>query len=128
MTSDLRRCIYCHEPLGPKTREAHVIPRCLGGRLASKTMCCNDCNNALSRFESILCMDLRTLSAALAARNAQNQPITAMVQFGGKTFKYADGVGDERLPPPKYDPETRALRFSLPGGAEEQATLVARIL
>jgi len=39
-------CIYCGCKLNVPTRPAHVFPEGLGGRLATTTTVCNDCNNA----------------------------------------------------------------------------------
>jgi hypothetical protein len=122
------RCIYCRDLLDEPTHEAHVIPRCLGGRIASRSTCCNSCNNALGRIEDGLCSTLRPLSAALAARNAANKPITAAIQVGAKIYDYADGLGNERLPERRYDARTRSMKFPLPGGAEAQAGCIARML
>lgn len=91
-------------------------------------MCCTECNNALGAIEEVLCGDLRTLSAALAARDAQNKSIATTMRVGDKTYRYADGVGEELLPAPKYDAKTRALVFPLPGSAAEQAAVIARML
>ncbi len=128
MTAAAPRCIYCREALDDKTHEAHVIPRCLGGRLSSTTTCCTDCNNALGQIEDKLCSDLRILSATLGARNSANKPIAATIQLGDKAFDYADGVGSERLPDRRYDRQTRSLKFPLPGGAEAQAACIAKML
>jgi hypothetical protein len=103
-----------------------VIPQALGGRLKSKTICCTGCNNAISEIENDLCTALRELSAALGARNADNQPIHAEVEANGKTYDYSEGVGEQQLPQPKYD--GRALTFPLPGGVEQQAEEIAKRL
>src|SRR5438445_13829873 len=119
-------CIYCRAPLTPETVRAHVIPQCLGGRLWSTTTCCNDCNNAISPLENELCKALREPSAALRARDAENQPIRAKVEADGKTYDYADGLGNQRLPGPKY--KDSELVFPLPGDADELADVIARQL
>lgn len=116
-------CIYCRASLTPETRRAHVVPQCLGGRLWSTTICCNDCNNALSPMENELCAALRESSAALGARDAENQPIRANIAVDGKTYDYALGLGNERLPPPKYD--KGELVFPLPGDPDELAGVIA---
>ncbi len=120
------RCIYCREPLGPDTDLAHVIPKALGGRLAARTICCTACNRAISVIENDLCSALRTASAALGARNADNQPIHAEVEANDKRYDYADGVGEQQLPPPRHDGE--GLAFSLPGGRDQQAAEIAKRL
>jgi hypothetical protein len=119
-------CIYCRARLGPETVRAHVIPQCLGGRLWSTTICCNDCNNAISPLENDLCGALREPSAALQARDSENQPIRAKVETEGKTYDYADGVGNQRLPAPKY--EDGELVFPLPGDPDKLADLIAHQL
>jgi len=119
-------CIYRREPLGPETVRAHVIPQCLSGRLWSTTICCNDCNNAISPLENDLCKALRAPSAALRARDAENQPIRAEVEADGKTYDYADGLGNLRLPVPKY--EHGELVFPLPGEPDKLADVIAHQL
>ena len=119
-------CIYCREPLGPDTSLAHVIPHALGGRLAAKTICCTACNNAIGVIENDLCAALRSASAALCARDGDNEPIHAEVEANGKRYDYADGVGEQRLPPPMYD--GKGLAFPLPGGLDEQAAEIAKRL
>ena len=116
-------CIYRREPLGPQTARAHVIPQCLGGRLWSTTICCTDCNNAISPLENDLCKALRAPSAALRARDADNQLIRAEVQADGKTYDYADGLGEQRLPAPKYD--DGELIFPLPADPGKLAEVIA---
>src|SRR5712664_4165342 len=116
-------CIYCRAPLTPETVRAHVIPQCLGGRLWSTTTCFNDCNNAISPVENELCKALREPSAALGARDAENQPIRADIKADDKTYDYAAGLGNERLPPPDY--EKGELVFPLPGDPDEVAGVIA---
>ena len=119
-------CIYRREPLGPETVRAHVVPQCLGGRLWSTTICCSDCNNAISLLENDLCKALRAPSAALRARDAENQPIRVEMAADGKTYDYADGLGSQRLPGPKY--EGGELTFPLPGDSDELADVIAHQL
>jgi hypothetical protein len=91
-------------------------------------ICCTSCNNALSPLENDLSAALRTPSAALRARDAENKPIRAEIEADGKTYDYSDGVGIERMPPPKYDRGTRSLMRALPGGADAQAEVIAKML
>lgn len=56
-------CLYCPEPLTQATREAHYIPSAIGGRLSSRAVCCDDCNNALSAVERTFCHALADLTA-----------------------------------------------------------------
>jgi hypothetical protein len=119
-------CIYCRTPLGPETRRAHVIPQCLGGRLWSTTICCNDCNNAISPLENELCKALREPSAALRARDAENQPIRAQVEADGKTYDYTDGLGNLSLPAPEF--KEGKLVFPLPGDPDKLADIIAHHL
>jgi HNH endonuclease len=119
-------CIYCRTPLGPETRRAHVIPQCLGGRLWSTTICCNDCNNTISPLENELCKALREPSAALRARDAENQPIQAQVEADGKTYDYADGLGNLCLPAPEF--KEGKLVFPLPGDPDKLADIIAHHL
>lgn len=119
-------CIYCRAPLGPRTTFAHVIPSCLGGRLRSRTICCTTCNNAISPAENSLCSALREASVAVGARDGDNQPVHAEVTWNGKVYDYSDGLGEQRLPAPKY--ERGSLVFSLPGKPKEQAAVIAKQL
>jgi hypothetical protein len=98
----------------------------LGGRLAARTICCTACNNAISVVENDLCASLRVASAALGARNDDNEAIHAEVEANGKQYDYADGRGEQRLPSPKYD--GKGLAFPLPGGLDEQAAEIAKRL
>lgn len=56
-------CIYCREALTPVTREAHYIPSAIGGRLSSRTVCCDLCNNGFRPIEGAFCDALADLTA-----------------------------------------------------------------
>ena len=95
----------------------------VSSRRSATTICCNDCNNAISPLENDLCKALRTPSAALRALDAENQPIRAEVEADGRIYDYADGLGNQRLPAPKY--EDGELAFPLPGDPNELAEVIA---
>ncbi len=52
----------------------------------------------------------------------------AEVTANGKKYDYADGLGEERLPAPKYEHESKRFVFPLPGGTENQAKAIAKRL
>jgi HNH endonuclease len=126
MTS--RCCIYCLAELSAKTRWAHVWPAALGGKLKSRVICCNDCNNAISTSERSLFEALRHPFASVGAVNDQREPVEVLMEYEGREFLLANGVADLQAADVRFDPSTRKVIVPLPSGLSEQATRAAKAL
>lgn len=85
------QCIYCGADLGPNTRPAHIVPKGMGGRLASKTTCCNDCNNSFSGTEGDACLRLAAHGALAMAKRGDNRPVSAIIEVDGSKFRAENG-------------------------------------
>jgi hypothetical protein len=46
----MRTCLFTGEALTPTTKEEHTIPRSLGGRIRSREVTCDDCNNRCGSY------------------------------------------------------------------------------
>lgn len=57
------KCYYCGKELkNIKTKPEHIIPNAVGGKLTSKNILCNKCNNALSDLDQSLANSVYTLT------------------------------------------------------------------
>ena len=82
-------CVYCQAPLHDRTRWAHVWPRSLGGRLRSRGICCDDCNNVIGEVEDDVRGALLHANAALGATRDDGTQITATLIIGDLEFEFA---------------------------------------
>lgn len=118
------RCLYCEAPLEGVVRPAHVIPEGMGGRLASTSTVCNDCNNSFARIEGIACQRLATQGALVGALRGDREPITAVVTLEGSTYRAGRGRMDELAGPPT----DRGRVYPMPARREDQIKVVVSAL
>lgn len=123
-----RCCIYCLAELSTKTRWAHVWPASLGGKLKSRVICCNECNNTISTSERSLFEALRHPFASVGAVNDQREPVEVLIEHEGRDFLLANGVADLQAGDVRFDPSTPKVIVPLPAGLSEQATRAAKAL
>lgn len=121
-------CIYCAAQLAPGTRWAHVWPAALGGRLKSRKICCNGCNNAIGRHEKALFESLRRTLASVGAVDDRGNAISTVIQREGYDYTLADGNATYREPGVSFDDTRRALIIPLPFGLNAQSRKVANAL
>jgi hypothetical protein len=121
-------CIYCRRSLDEHTDTAHVWPKALGGRLASKRFCCNDCNHELSRVEDDLCSALRRINAAMGATRADGSKITYEMTVEGLVVRVCGALFDVQVPGLSYDPSTKTLEIPLPAGYKRQVEVIAQAM
>lgn len=95
------QCIYCQSKLDDSTRLAHVFPECLGGRIASRTICCNKCNESFSPIEEEAKNRLGLISAISGARRGDKKLIHSETKIFGKTYHVEGARADELAPPPR---------------------------
>ncbi len=123
------RCIYCRNPLTPTTRVAHVWPYAMGGRLASRRICCDRCNNAFAPIEDAMCRALATPAALLDGRRGDGTPIEVRAKMEGLDVKLGRGFADVQVPGVSFDRVTRKVTIPLPaGGIGRWAVVVAKAL
>lgn len=118
------KCIYCGCTLKVKTKAAHVFPEGLGGRLATKTTVCDDCNNSFSNIEGQVCVRLAQLGAISGARRGDRKHIETKVEFQGSTWRLENGRMDEMAGPPRE----KGRVTPLPARREDQVATIARAL
>src|SRR5262245_15630028 len=124
----MKVCIYCQKALTPRTRWAHVWPRSMGGRISSREICCDDCNNAIGDTEDEVRAALQHVNATLGARKDDGTPIAVRVTIDGMEFEKAGALADLQVPEVSFDPKTKWLTIPLPAGFDNQVEAVARTL
>jgi len=128
MVAPSTTCIYCRTVLTPTTKWAHVWQASLGGRLRSRTICCDACNHAISIPEKALFDALVHSFATVGAVNDSAEPLSVAVVFEGNTFQLADGNAILETPGVRFDAETKSLIIPLPAGFAAQVELFAKLL
>ena len=121
-------CIYCKALLTSATRKAHVWPASLGGRLWSRGICCDECNNAISSAEDNLRESLSHAFASVGATNDEQEPIKVAIEFAGRDFVLADGNADMQVAGSTFDRDTKTLVGPLPAGLEAQVERWAKLM
>lgn len=124
----MKVCIYCKVALSPATRLAHVWPAALGGKLKSRKICCDDCNNSLSVAEKALHHSLRHAFASVGATNDEKEPMAVRIQFADRDFVMSNGNAEMETPGSRYDRESKSLVVPLPAGLDAQAEAMARAM
>lgn len=123
----MSECIYCRAPLTERTKRAHVWPSALGGRLRSRKICCDDCNNAMSPLERLLHEALRDSFASVGATNEDGEPISVRIKFEGREFVLADGYAVMDASGSRFDKESKSIVSPLPTGLGQQAEKISKI-
>jgi hypothetical protein len=117
-------CIYCERALPPATKPAHIFPEGLGGRLASTTTVCDDCNNSFSEIEGDACLRLAAMGAFRGARRGDRKFIKADVEYQGSRFRVENARMDESAKPPR----NRGREWPMPARREDQIVTCANAL
>jgi len=103
-----------------------VWPASMGGRLRSRSICCDGCNNFISTKEFVLLGALRHAFASVGAVNDRGEPVMVLIERDGHEFAYADGNALLQVPGVTFNPATKSVIVPLPAGLDEQARKVAR--
>jgi hypothetical protein len=124
-----KRCIYCPALLKSSTKWAHVWPESIGGRIKSREICCDDCNNALSPVEGAAYQALAFAVANLGGLRGDNKPVEVRATIMGFEAKMSSGFIHVRVPGVSFEPDTHKLTIPLPaGGMRVWARTVAPVL
>ncbi len=118
------KCIYCSCTLKVQTKPAHVFPEGLGGRLATTTTVCDDCNNSFSNIEGQVCLRLAAMGAFAGARRGDRKYVSTEIEFQGSKWRLENGRMDEMAKPPREKGRINPL----PARREDQVATVARAL
>lgn len=87
----------------------------LGGRLASTTTVCDECNKSFSDIEGDACLRLAAMGAFRGARRDDRKFIKADVEHPGSRFRVENARMDESPKPPRgREWPTPALRGLFP--------------
>jgi hypothetical protein len=105
-------------------RPAHVFPEGLGGRLATTTTVCNDCNNSFSNIEGQVCLRLAPMGAFAGARRGDRKRVSTEIEFQGSNWRLENGRMDELAGAPRE----KGRIHPLPARREDQVATVARAL
>lgn len=119
-------CIYCKAALSSTTRKAHVWPASLGGRLYSREICCDGCNNAISSVEDNLRESLSHSFASVGATNDERDAIEVTVEYQGRDFVLADGNAEMQVTGVRFDRASKMIIVPLPAGFENQVEALAK--
>jgi len=119
-------CVYCKAELTPSTRWAHVWPASMGGRLKSREICCDACNNAIGAVEDNLRESLSHSFASVGATNDDRSPIEATIEFEGNDFVLGEGNALMEVGGRRFDREAKQMVVPLPAGFENQVKALAK--
>lgn len=121
-------CIYCKAELSDTTRWAHVWPASMGGRLKSRSICCDDCNNAIGVSEDKLRASLSHSFASVGATDDRRKPIEVTIQFEGRDFVLAAGNAIMKVDGRRFDTASKQIIVPLPAGFDNQVEVMAKAL
>lgn len=124
VVASLSRCIHCGCTLEVQTKPAHVFPEGLGGRLATTTTVCDDCNNSFSNIEGQVCLRLAAMGAFAGARRGDRKYVATEIEFQGSKWRLENGRMDEMAKPPREKGRVNPP----PARREDQIATVARAL
>jgi len=122
------RCIYCAAALTTTTRWAHVWPKSMGGRLQSREICCDNCNNAIGQLEDQLRSNLLHVNATMGAHNGDGMPIVAPLEIDGQSFHISGPLVNLQVSGASYDRGAQRLAVPLPAGFTNQVGAVGKHL
>jgi len=100
----------------------------MGGRLWSRGICCDECNNAISFSEDNLRESLSHAFASVGAANDEQEATKVAVEFAGRNFVAADGNADMQVAGSSFDRDAKTLVAPLPAGLEAQAERWAKLM
>ena len=109
-------CIYCKAELTPSTRWAHVWPASMGGRLKSRKVCCDKCNNATGPVEDQLRESLGHTFASVGATNDERDPFEVTVEFEGNEFTLSGGNALKNTGGRRFDREDKPAHRPVASG------------
>ncbi|DAA82071.1 MAG TPA: hypothetical protein DCS44_04700 [Cyanobacteria bacterium UBA10660] len=91
----MKKCYYCGKDLNnQKVKPEHIIPNAVGGRLTSKNILCNDCNNKLAELDQSLSNSVYFLTNLLNPKrdNKTKSNLPIKFKFNNREFvREADG-------------------------------------
>ncbi len=96
--------------------------------MASREICCDDCNNAIAPLEATLRDALARAFAAVGAVNDEREPFAVRVEYEGREFVLADGDAVLQVGGVRFDASTRSIVVPLPAGLDAQAEKLAKAL
>jgi hypothetical protein len=117
-------CIYCGSALIGAVSPAHIVPEGMGGRLASDTTVCNDCNNSFANAEGTMCLRLAKQGALANALRGDNRAITAVIEHQGSKYHAERSRMDELAKPPS----NRGRVWDMPARREDQIRVIVTAL
>lgn len=124
----MKTCIYCKATLHSKTRRAHVWQASLGGRLFSREICCDDCNNAISPAEDGLGAALRSAYATVGAKADDGKPVKILLRYADRDFVLANGFADMQVNGARFDRARNSFIVPLPAGLKNQVEALAKVM
>ncbi len=91
----MKKCYFCGKDLNNQNlKPEHIIPNAVGGRLTSKNILCNDCNNKLSDLDQSLANSVYLLTNLLNPKrdNKTKSNLPMKFHFNNREFvREADG-------------------------------------
>jgi hypothetical protein len=117
-------CIYCGIQLVPGTAPAHIISKCLGGRVTSRTSVCTPCNNSFTSIEDEACRRVAPNSAMAGGRRGDGSFVSAVIAHEGSEYRVQNTRMDELAGPPLE----RGRVHPMPARREDQVRTVVRAL
>lgn len=91
----MKKCYYCGKDLNnQKVKPEHIIPNAVGGRLTSKNILCNECNNKLSDLDQSLSNSVYFLTNLLNPKRDNKTKSNLPIKFNYNNREFvreADG-------------------------------------
>ena len=124
------KCYLCGKKIEKnKTKQEHIIPNAVGGKLTSKSILCSDCNNNLSDIDQSLANSVYFLTNLLNPKrdNKTKSNLPIKFEYNGREFTreangkcYSTKLNVEKQADGKYQLQLDAL-YSSENGAKEKA-------
>ena len=81
----MEKCVYCGKILEKRSRE-HIIQNALGGLLMSENICCDECNNLISKiigapFTKIFNPIIANLKNMIKSNNTKSYPVCEGIAY-----------------------------------------------
>ncbi|MBP5287043.1 MAG: HNH endonuclease [Elusimicrobiales bacterium] len=87
-----RKCIFCGKNLTQDEKPEHIIPNALGGKLKSKDIICDSCNNSYSYLDKELAEELSPLTSLIQPKRDNGKTGRSECSiFGVPGEKLSDG-------------------------------------